>query len=379
MNQTTPISLPPDEAAQRRATQRRRGVRRLLLLIVLPVLAVAVAVTGWTFTGGAVSTDDAYVKADKISVVPRVSGEVVDVAVTENQAVKQGQLLFRIDPEPYRLALARADAEVAAARLEIDALKAGYRQKVAELKAAQDSADYWAREFERQRALVNQRDVSQSKFEQVRSFMDTARFMADSMQQSVNSTLQALGGDPNIATDQHPKVKAALAMRDRAQLELSYTDVTAPADAYVAQTMLRPGAWVQVGVPVFDVITRNDTWVEGNFKETDLTDVKPGQPAIVSVDTYPDRVFHGHVASIAPATGAEFALLPAQNASGNWVKVVQRIPVRIAIDPEAGAPPLRSGMSATVEITTGHEHRLADLLPAGLFSSTATAANSTGR
>jgi membrane fusion protein (multidrug efflux system) len=362
MNQQAPISVPGDLVRQRHPRRMRRQVKRLLLLVIVPIAIAGGAVVGWSRTGGTVSTDDAYVQADKISIVPRISGHVVEVDVTENQAVKSGQLLFRVDPEPYKLALERADAELGAARLDIDSMRAGYRARLAELKAAQDSADYWTHEFARNEKLVGQQAVSQAKFEQVRNYMDMARFMTDATQQQVNQIVQALGGDPNIATDQHPKVKAALAQRDRAALELSYAEVTAPADAIVAHEDLRPGAWVQAGVPVFDVIDQGDARVEANFKETDLPHVRADQPVEFTVDTYPDCVFHGHVASIAPATGAEYALLPAQNASGNWVKVVQRIPVRIAIDPSACGT-LRAGMSAEVAITVGGRHRLADLLP----------------
>ncbi len=374
MNETRPISVPDDMAAARQ--QRRRSVsrviRRLILLIVVPLIIVVIAITGWLQTGGVSSTDDAYVRADKLSIVPRVSGRVTEVSISENQPVKPGQLLFRIDPEPYELAVQRTTAELNAARLDIDSLKAAYRARQAQLKAARDSEDYWTREFGRQHELVNNHDVSVSKYEQVHNFMDMARFMADAMEQQSNQTLQALGGDATRPTDEHPKVKAATAAHDRAVLELSYTDVTAPANAYVARENLQVGAWAQAGVPVFDLITTDDVRVEANFKETDLTDVRPGQPVQVTVDTYPGHVFKGHVASIAAATGAEFALLPAQNASGNWVKVVQRIPVRIAIDQQPGDPELRSGMSANVDITTGSKHTLSDLLPGFLTSKSDT-------
>ncbi len=376
MNETAPISLPQVQ----RPRHLRRIVGRLVLLVLVPALTIAGAVVGWTFTGGTASTDDAYVKADKTTIVSRVSGRVTEVAVTENQSVKKGDLLFRVDPEPYRLALVHAEADLAAARLDIGSLRASYRAQLAQLKGAQDSADYWTREYERQRDLVGTHDVAVSKFEQVRNSMDTARLNADSLQQSVNATLQALDGDPNLPVDKHPKVMAAIATRDRAQLELGYTEIDAPMDAYIAQCDLHPGAWVQSGAPVFDVMSSAAPRVEANFKETDLTDVRTGQPAEVTVDTYPGQVFRGHVASIAPATGAEFSVLPAQNASGNWVKVVQRIDVRVAIDPEPGQPELRSGMSADVTIVTGRRHRVGDLaiMLASLFGAapaSATAAH----
>ena len=371
MNESRPISIPDDLAAEAKARRRRslnRSLRRLVLLVIVPLIVAAIAIAGWLQTGGVASTDDAYVRADKISIVPRVSGRITEVDVAENQPVKPGQVLFRIDPQPYELAVERSTAELNAARLDIDSLKAAYRARQSELKAARDSEEYWTKEFGRQHELVGNHDVSVSKYEQVHNFMDMARFMADATEQQVNQTAQALGGDVNIPTDQHPKVKAAIAAHDRAVLELSYTEVTAPGNALVARDSLQPGAWAQAGVPVVDVMSTDDIRVEANFKETDLTDVRPGQPAAVTVDTYPDHQYKCHVASIAAATGAEFALLPAQNASGNWVKVVQRIPVRIACDPQPGDPELRSGMSADVEITTGGKHVLSDLLPGFLTS-----------
>ncbi len=373
MNESSPISVRGDAVAKKR--RFGRAIRRLLLLVVLPLLIAAIVVAGWLQTGGVVSTDDAYVRADKVAIVPQVSGRVVEVDVAENQPVKAGQLMFRIDPEPYQLAVDRTAAEVSAAKLDIEALKAAYRSRQAQLKAALDSQEYWTREFDRQHQLVGNHDVSVSKYEKVHNFMDMSRFMADSMQQQTNQTLQALGGDPNLPTDQHPKVKAAVAAHDRAVLERSYTDVVAPVDALVAQEDLQPGAWAQAGMPLFSVIATKDVRVEANFKETELTDVRPGQPVKLTVDTYPGCVYRAHVASIAAATGAEFALLPAQNASGNWVKVVQRIPVRIAIDQGGGgcSQPLRSGMSADVEIITGGKHRLEDLLPSFLSAHAATA------
>lgn len=358
------VSTPPSFSRKR---------RRLLLLVGAPLLAAAIAVGGWLLSGGSVSTDDAYVKADKTAIVPRVSGRVVQMAVRENQPVKAEQLLFRIDPEPFRLTLAQAEANLEAARYEIDGLRASVRQKQAELKAAEDTESYWNREFDRNQALVAQHDVPVAKFDEVRHNLDSAHDQVNALRHALNATLATLGGDPDRPTEQHPKVKAAMAARDRAALDLGYTDVTAPEDAVVAPEDVRIGTWMQAGQTAFDVVVRHDRRVEANFKETDLTDVRRGQPAEITVDTYPGRVFHGHVDSLAAATGGEFSILPPQNASGNWVKVVQRIPVRIAIDAAPNDPPLRSGMSATVEIVTGHPHTLA-----GLFGATPAVAAPSG-
>jgi membrane fusion protein (multidrug efflux system) len=367
MNRATPITLRRDadsKAADQSSPEggvsplkyRRQGTTRLILLIVVPLAVLAAATVGWMFTGGSVSTDDSYVQANRIALAPRISGQVIEVDVDNNQMVKAGQLLLRIDPQPYQLALARKDAELAAARIDVEAMKAAYGQRVAELKAAQDSANYWTGEYERQHTLVTAQVASESKLEQVRTAMNNARFNVASLTQAAAAAAAALGGNPDLPTDQHPKVRAALAARDLARLDLDHTEIFAPGDAIVGNKSLMPGAWVQAGMPALDLISATDLWVDANFKETDLTDVRPGQPAAIEIDTYPGHEFKGHVLSLAPATGAEFALLPPQNSSGNWVKVVQRIPVRIAIDADPSAPPLRMGMSASIDITTGKTH-----------------------
>lgn len=329
---------------------RRRGIKRIVLMVVVPLIAAVAGLTLWWSSGGSVSTDDAYVKSDKIMVAPQISGRVAAVAVAENAQVEAGQLLFRIDPEPLRIALAHADADLAEARNEVAALRALYYQRDAELRAAAQTAAWLERELDRQRNLGEV--VSRSRLDELQHRQDNARAEYAARRQALSAALQSLGGDPDAPVDDHPKMRAALAARERAALELRYAEVRAPAAGIVTKFDLQPGEWVEAGQPVFGLVAVADSWVEANFKETQLTHVRVGQPAYVTVDTYPGRLLRGRVVGISPATGAEFALLPAQNATGNWVKVVQRLPVRIAIEAGQDVPLLRAGMSASVEIIT---------------------------
>ena len=344
--------------AVRRPWYRRRSVR-LLLMVVLP-LALVLGGTGWYLAAERyVSTDDAYAQADMVQLSSDVSGRVVDVAVQDNQYVKQGQLLFRIDDRPFRIAVERAQAQLASARLQVEGLRATYRQQLANLKAAQDTLAYQQHEFDRQQQLLAAHVGSQQQFDQARHALDSARQQAAAAQQQSGTVLADLGGDAELPTDQHPLVLQAQAQLDQAQLDLSHTIVSAPANGIVTKVDQLPvGNYLAAGTPAFALVETDRVWVEANFKETQLTHAQAGQTAIITADTYPGTRFRGHVATITPGTGAEFAVLPPQNATGNWVKVVQRLPVRIEIDNPDPAKPLRPGMSITASVDTQHVNPL---------------------
>ena len=305
----------------------------------LPAIVLAVSVFVWLSSGRWVSTDNAYVKGDRAQIAPELSGIIVEVPVQENQHVSRGQLLFKLDDQSYRLSLAKIDAEIETTRADIRGLRAQWRTKREEIKAAQSQLNYAQQEFERQSDLAERKIASQQKLQETRMGLDVARQRISAAQEDLQRIEAQLAGDPKIRTDDHPRVKQMVAARDEALLQLRRTTIESPLDGIVSKRPV-PGSYATAGVPVMVVVADTDLWIEANFKETELTLVRPGQTAIVKVDTYPDAECTGKVASIAQATGAEFAVLPPQNASGNWVKVVQRIPVRIAVTCREGDPPL---------------------------------------
>jgi membrane fusion protein (multidrug efflux system) len=332
-------------------------------MIAVPLLVTLGA--GYLYlTGGRyVSTDDAYVQADKLAVSTDVSGIVQDIGVHEGETVTAGQMLFRLDPQPFQIALDGAKADLAETALSIEAMRQDYQRMLRDIDAQQAQVDLAQVQFERYGNLVKKNNVPVSDYDQARFGLSAARETLASLTQQAAVQLTKLGGDPQIAVERHPQYLQAKARVDEAQRQLDHTTVKAPFDGIVTQVeQLQPGQYLAAATAAFALVAADHVWVEGNPKETDLTHVKPGDTATVVVDTYPDRTWHGTVESISPASGAEFALLPAQNSSGNWVKVVQRIPVRIRVDRGADDPILRAGMSAVIEIDTGHRRSLADIL-----------------
>lgn len=332
----------------------QRGILfRVLMMASIPLVLVAIGAYIYLTAGRSASTDDAYVQADKIQISASVGAHVVAVLVKDNQPVKAGQVLLQLDDSSYKIALAKAQANLAATRLQVDGLRATYKQRQSDVKAAQDTFDYMQREADRQAQLLQTHITSQQKYDEARHNLDAARQQLSSAQQQLANVLASLGGNPDLPTDQHPLVMQAQAQVDQAALDLSNTVVKAPADGYVTEVSHLPvGQYLTAATPAFDLVTTDHSWIEANFKETDLTRMRPGQSATIEIDTYPDREFHGHVQSISAGTGSEFSVLPPQNSTGNWVKIVQRIPVKLVIDDGDADHPLRAGMSANVTVDT---------------------------
>ncbi|MFJ2482665.1 HlyD family secretion protein [Pseudomonas sp. NPDC087598] len=369
---TKPFDLTAEQASAQPIAAKKplKQTLRPLLMAGVPALFAVISYSKYVANEPFVATDNAYARVAKAAVNARVSGQVIEIAVDDNQRVHKGQVLFRLDPQPLQIAVERAEAQLGNARLRIDGLKASYRQQQAELQSARASADYDQKEFARKKALIATDFVSRANYERAETDVKISRQRIAAIEQQIASTVVALNGDPDIAIDRHPTVREAKAQLDQAQLYLSYATVTAPADGIVAKVDdLQVGNYLNNGGAAFALIADHDIWVEANFRETQLTHMRPGQTATITLDTYPDRPFKAHVTSISPGAGADFALLPPENATGNWVKVVQRVPVRLELDDADPALPLFSGTSATVEVDTGHRtpwwYPLKSLLSAG--------------
>jgi membrane fusion protein (multidrug efflux system) len=342
--------------------RRRRGRLRRLLLIGVPLLAAVVGLYWYAVSGRYVTTENAYVKSDIVAISADVDGRVVSVDVVENQFVKRDDMLFRIDPEPFRIALDMADADILSVRHDIEASRAEFRQIEAEIDEAQERVHFFEQQAKRQRELQERGIAAQVRLEEAELELAAARQKVTALREKLRTVLARLGGDPASAAELHPAFREAEAKRDMAALDLAHTEIKAPVDGFVSRMRLQPGEWLEAGDAAFTIIDPNATWIEANLKETQLTHVEAGQRVEIEVDAYPDHVWQGEVASISPATGAEFALIPPQNATGNWVKVVQRLPVRIAVTAVDNKPPLRAGMTAEVSIDTGREPRLAEFV-----------------
>ena len=343
-----------DGAAAMPGTKARARLRRPLMLVV-PIVVAALAAAFYLADERYVSTDDAFVRAAKITINARVAGQAVEIAVHDNEGVRQGQVLFRIDPEPYQIAVDQAEARLGSARLQIEALKTTYRQQQAELQSARDSAAFDEREYDRKKMLVASDFTPRAVYERAETNLKVSRQHIASVEQQIANTVAALDGDPNIEISRHPTVRAAKAQLDRARLDLSYATVTAPDDGVVTRVDdLQIGGFVNAGAPVFSLLSSRRLWIEANFRETGLTHMRPGQEATIDVDAFPDRTFKAHIVSMSPGTGSDFSVLPPENATGNWVKVVQRLPVRLELDDIDPDRPLFSGISVTARVDTGY-------------------------
>ena len=327
---------------------------RLPLMIGVPLLVGVIGLYFYWTGIGYESTDDAYLRAAQVSISANVPGRVIEVGVHDNQLVRRGDPLIRLDDRPFRIAVEDARARVAHARLEIESLQATYWQRMADLRSAQSALAYQQREYERQARLLASGIAPQSQVERSLDARDRAQQNVVSDQQQINATRASLGGDPSIPVERHPTVQQAQAELDRALLNLSYTIVAAPIDGIVTRVeQLQLGDYINAATPAFALVSTRNVWVEANFKEVQLTRMRPGQSASVRIDAYPGRPIRAKVVSISPGTGSEFSLLPAENATGNWVKVVQRLPVRLQLEESV---PVQSGLSAVVTVDTKDRH-----------------------
>jgi membrane fusion protein (multidrug efflux system) len=318
-------------------------------MLSVPLLLAAAGLYVWLNSGRYVSTDNAYVQQDMVPVASEVNGVVTEVLVRENQRVRRGDILFRIDPRPFRIALAEADARIAAARVQIGQLTTQSAGTAADIEGARANLAYAEREHGRYQALLGRGFTTRSRYDQALHDVQEARERLANAQASAASARSALAAG---GTASQPAVQAALVAREQALLNLARTEIRAPADGTISQTdRLQVGAAVVSGIPVVTVVRGATAYVEANYKETDLADMYVGQPASVEIDAYPGLEICGHVASIGAGTGSQFSILPAQNANGNWVKVTQRVPVRIAMDCDPGRP-LIAGLSADVTVDT---------------------------
>lgn len=343
-----------------------RILKRILKISLLIAGPIAIAIAGaWFYmsTGRYVTTENAYLKTDLVIIASEVPGRVTEVAITENQRVSQGDLLFRIDAGRLEVALGRWEAELGTARQQVQALKARYRTKRAELTAAKADLEFLRTELDRSERLRKNGTISQIRLVEVRREMVRAQAELAVLAEEAAEVLAQLNGDAEMSPETHPDVMRAQAEYDRVAFDLALSEVRAPTGGIIANLNLQAGEYVASGSPVLSLVADHSYWVEANLKETDLTHLKLGQMAKLRIDAYPNVVWQGQVETVAPATGAEYALLPPQNASGNWVKVVQRIPVRLTIQPlNDDAPALRAGMSVAVSIDTGYERPLPEIV-----------------
>jgi membrane fusion protein (multidrug efflux system) len=315
-------------------------------------VAVALAVAAWCFYDGTiVDTENAYIKADKLSLAAEVSGVVSEVLVTENQPVKAGEVLVVLDDYSYRLAVAEAEAHLAQVKNQLSAKRADHAEAQAALEQANQDAEFYLRQLRRNEKMGSVA-VSEAQLDESRQLLTQARSRIAITAQKLSSLSAELGGDPGVPMEEQADLRVAQAQLDRAHYQLTRTRIIAPVDGIVANNVPQVGELAHNGLTLVSLLSSESLWVEANLKETQLANIRPGQPATVEVDAYPGVMWQAEVDSLSPASGSEFALIPAQNASGNWVKVVQRIPVRLRLLPTDGNPPLRAGMSAEVWIDT---------------------------
>lgn len=338
-----------DSGANTPAKPRRFA--RLALLGSVPLLLVGGATAYYIANDHYVSTDNAYVQQDKVSISAEVVGRIIDVAVHENDVVNAGDLLFRIDPAPYRIAIEQADAAIAAAQVRVSSLQTDYQTTGVDIESAREDVAFYEKEYQRQSALMQAGFTTRARLQAAEHALSDARSRVASAQANATKARTALATG-SAAPGINPAIKAGQAQREQALLNLSRTEVRAPVSGIVSQAdRLQPGQMMVQGLPGVTIVASNKSWIEANFKETDLAHMRVGQPAEITFDAYPELKVRGKVSSIGAGTGSEFSVLPAQNANGNWVKVTQRVPVRIAITDKPKRAMI-AGLSAHVRVDT---------------------------
>lgn len=362
---SAPAATPAAPAPAAAAAKPRRKGGRILLMLVVPLALLAGAAWLWLSGGRYEETENAYLHVATVTIASDLSGRVVEANVSDNQPVHKGDVLFRLDAEPARLALSEAEAALSGARLGVEQMKAAWRQALAQEDVARSDVEFRQTEFDRQAALSKRGVATTAVLDEVRHALRAAQDQLTTSERATASALAALGDDAEAPVDDHPSVQAALATRDKAAYSLSLATVHAPADGVIYKAAaFRTGQFVGAGAPLFSLVETGDVWIDANFKETQLAHLSPGQPAEIEFDMAPGKSFPARVEAVGAGTGAEFSLLPAQNATGNWVKVTQRVPVRLRLDASgaseglADAPPLVSGASAAVTVDTGVERQL---------------------
>ena len=344
--------------AARIAKRIGRLALRTVLLVVVPLVAVAVGVYIYAESGRYVTTENAYIKSNVVAVSADVSGRVEWVGVDDHALVREGQVLFRLDQRPFKIALERTEVELELVRTQVEERRADYHEAMAAVAAEEERVRFLTRQLARQQTLKERKLASEQAYDVAAHDLSFAKRQVRVLRQRVRRVLQSLGGSPDIEAEAHPRFLRASTERDRAAIALDDTWVEAPVDGVVSNMKLQAGEYVEEGQPVFTVIESGEVWVEANLKETQLTHVLEGQSASITVDAYPGVEWPATVDTIAPATGAEFSVLPPQNATGNWVKVVQRIPVLLDVEQTPKTTPLRAGMTVTVAIDTERERAM---------------------
>lgn len=333
------------------AKGKKRAYVRFILMVAVPLCAALVGCVLYLKSGRFVETDNAYIKADKVQVSAEIAGIVQNVLISENQKVNAGQALFEINPEPFQMAAMRAEAQLAQVRTDIASLQASYHEKQAEIQLANSKYAFQLKELKRHQDLLNKNYISMATFDTVKQNTDLAQLQLKADEQDLHRIAVSLGGSVDFPLEQHPNYLAAQAALNQAKLNLKRTVVTASLAGTVSVPP-KPGQYLNAGQTAMTLVVSNNLWIEANYTETQLTHVKPGQTVTIHVDTFPDAEWQGEVQSLSPATSAEFSVLPAQNTTGNWVKVSQRVPVLIHLKAQQNTPELRAGLSVETRIDT---------------------------